>query len=236
MAHFPVEMALERDSDIPLGTQLSWKLRAAIASGTLRPGDRLPPVRDMAARAGVNVNTVRAVFARLAKQGVIVSEHGRGTFVSATPSSGAELGHLVERTAREARRNAVDPRELAAMLYARFDEPTAVGADEADPGERRALRAEIEALEHDLAELEPQFAGQRGESRGSGPGARLVSARELEAIRDELAARVADCRRQLREARARARAEEPQPAAPRREREPSPWPELLPVAPGRLAT
>src|SRR5436309_10265255 len=120
MAHSPFDLALERGSDVPLGTQLAWKLRAAVASGALGPGDRLPAVRELAAGAGVNVNTVRAVYARLASQGVVVSEHGRGTFVSGAGGGGPRLGELVERAARDARAHAVDPRELAAMLYARF--------------------------------------------------------------------------------------------------------------------
>src|SRR4051794_20640342 len=111
MAH---SMVVDRDSDVPLGTQLVWKLRGAIAAGALRPGDRLPAVREMASDAGVNVNTVRAVYARLAAQGLIVSEQGRGTFVSAGRQS--DLGELVERAAGEARRHGVDPRDLAAVL------------------------------------------------------------------------------------------------------------------------
>jgi GntR family transcriptional regulator len=142
MTHSPLDLSLERTSDVPLGTQLVWKLRAAIAGGALRPGDRLPPVRELAAMAGVNVNTVRAVYARLSKQGVIDSEHGRGTFVSRSTGSPADLGELIERTALDARRHHVDPRELAALLYARFDRPSAP-PPELDSGEveaRRALR------------------------------------------------------------------------------------------------
>src|SRR3954468_14171213 len=124
-----LDLKLDRASDVPLGTQLAWKLRGAIAAGVLRPGDRLPGVRDLAAEAGVNVNTVRAVYTRLAEQGVIVSEQGRGTFV-ASARGGTGLGELVERAALDARRHAVDPRDLAAMLYARFDEPA--GSPERD--------------------------------------------------------------------------------------------------------
>src|SRR3954452_1674324 len=122
MAH---SMTLDRQSDVPLGTQLAWKLRAAIAAGALRSGDRLPAVRELAAAAGVNVNTARAVYARLAEQGVIVSEHGRGTFVASVPGRGPGLAGLVERVARDAHTHGVDPRELAAFLYARFDSPPA---------------------------------------------------------------------------------------------------------------
>src|SRR3954449_11850096 len=102
-----MDLSVERGSDIPLGTQLTWKLRAAIASGALRPGDRLPAVRELASEAGVNVNTVRAVYSRLAAQGVLVSEQGRGTFVTAGGRRQADLGELVERAAGDAQRHGV---------------------------------------------------------------------------------------------------------------------------------
>src|SRR5436853_434733 len=60
--------SVDRDDDLPLATQLAWKLKALIAAGHLRPGARLPGVRDLAEMAGVNANTVRAVYARLDQQ------------------------------------------------------------------------------------------------------------------------------------------------------------------------
>jgi DNA-binding transcriptional regulator YhcF (GntR family) len=240
---------LDRSSDVPLGTQLAWQLRAAIAAGSLRPGDRLPGVRELAAEAAVNVNTVRAVYGRLAEQGAIVSEHGRGTFVRDGGAARGGVGELVERVAGEARRRRVDPRELAALLYARAE---AGGGDEAAGGaasaadeiaERRALRAEIEALEHQLATLEAPRATGAGaradeglpERLGAAVGARLVSARELAATRDALAERVSARRAELRGARAaaRRRALEP-PQRPRPEPD-SAWPELLAGAAGLRA-
>src|SRR3954467_13451749 len=99
MAQF--DFALERGSDIPLGTQLAWKLRAAIAAGSLRSGDRLPIARELATAAGVNVNTARAVYAGSVDQGVIVSEHGRGTFVAANAGRGACTADFVEHVSRD---------------------------------------------------------------------------------------------------------------------------------------
>src|SRR3954467_9694041 len=110
-----MDLSVERGSDVPVGTQLAWKLRGAIASGSLRPGDRLPAVRELATAAGVNVNTARAVYARLAEQGVIVSEHGRGTFVARDVTDQTELRRLAQHAASEARTHGVDPRELAAL-------------------------------------------------------------------------------------------------------------------------
>src|SRR4051794_27294245 len=106
MAH--LDLTVDRASDVPLGTQLAWKLRGAIATGRLHAGDRLPGVRELANTAGVNVNTARAVYARLVEQGAIVSEHGRGTFVAAQPAGQAELTGLAQRAAGEARRLGLD--------------------------------------------------------------------------------------------------------------------------------
>jgi DNA-binding transcriptional regulator YhcF (GntR family) len=220
-------MTLDRESDVPLGTQLAWKLRGAIAAGALRPGDRLPAVRELAAEAGVNVNTVRAVYSRLAAQGVIVSEQGRGTFVTGGGRRESDLGELVERAAGDAQRHGVDPRDLAAVLYARFDAPVATAEPpqvDAEGERRRALRAEIEALEHELAELEP-LSGANPQSPTAERGARLVSARELEATRDALADRVTELRRERRTSR--------RPPVPD-VRSRSAWPELLPLSPARV--
>jgi DNA-binding transcriptional regulator YhcF (GntR family) len=75
------KLRVDRASEIPIGTQLSWTLERLIGSGTLRPGEQLPSVRQLAVAAGVNVNTIRSVYARLEERGLLDSEHGRGTFV-----------------------------------------------------------------------------------------------------------------------------------------------------------
>ena len=79
--HAATQFTLDRESGVPLGVQLAQKLAGAISGGELRPGDQLPSVRQMATLAGVNVNTVRTVYARLEQQALLSSEHGRGTFV-----------------------------------------------------------------------------------------------------------------------------------------------------------
>jgi DNA-binding transcriptional regulator YhcF (GntR family) len=91
MTH-PLEARVDRASGVPLGTQLAGQIRDGVADGSLRGGDRLPSVRELAEGAGVNVNTVRAVYARLESEGLVRSEHGRGTFVaSAEAPSRQEL-------------------------------------------------------------------------------------------------------------------------------------------------
>lgn len=82
------QFPLDRASSVPLGVQLAEKLTALIRRGDLSPGGQLPSVRQMAALAGVNVNTVRTVYGRLEQQGLLISEHGRGTFVRGAEAAG----------------------------------------------------------------------------------------------------------------------------------------------------
>src|SRR3977135_3354161 len=95
------DLTVDRDDDLPLATQLAWKLKALIASGHLGPGARLPGVRDLAEMAGGNTNTARAVSSPPAQPGRIRSEHGRGPFVAERTGEG-ELGRLAASAAAQA--------------------------------------------------------------------------------------------------------------------------------------
>jgi GntR family transcriptional regulator len=77
-----LDLSVDRSAEVPLGTQLASRIREAVREGALGSGDRLPSVRELAEAAGVNVNTARAVYARLESEGLVRSEHGRGTFVA----------------------------------------------------------------------------------------------------------------------------------------------------------
>src|ERR687897_128572 len=55
----------------PIYAQLERGLRAAIATGRLRPGDQLPTVRQLAVDLSVNANTVARVYAELERAGVL---------------------------------------------------------------------------------------------------------------------------------------------------------------------
>lgn len=70
----------------PIYAQLERGLRAAIASGRLRPGEQLPTVRQLAVDLQINANTVARVYTELERAGVIETRRGVGSFVSATPA------------------------------------------------------------------------------------------------------------------------------------------------------
>lgn len=62
--------------------QIEEELAEQIRTGHLKPGDRLPPERELAEQMGVSRMTVRQALGRLADRGLLSREQGRGTFVS----------------------------------------------------------------------------------------------------------------------------------------------------------
>ena len=68
----------------PIYAQLERGLRAAVATGRVRPGDQLPTVRQLAVELRINANTVARVYAELERAGVIETRRGVGSFVTAT--------------------------------------------------------------------------------------------------------------------------------------------------------
>ena len=79
-------VSIDQRDATPIYAQLERGLRAAIATGRLRPGDQLPTVRQLAVDLQVNANTVARVYLELERAGVIETRRGVGSFVSAPPS------------------------------------------------------------------------------------------------------------------------------------------------------
>jgi DNA-binding transcriptional regulator YhcF (GntR family) len=71
-------------SPVPIHDQLVAGLRGLIAAGRLAEGDELPPVRQLAADLGINLNTVARAYRELTDAGLLASTRGRGTVVIAT--------------------------------------------------------------------------------------------------------------------------------------------------------
>ncbi len=79
-------VSIDTSDATPIYAQLERGLRAAIATGRLRPGDQLPTVRQLAVELRVNANTVARVYSELERASVIETRRGVGSFVSATPT------------------------------------------------------------------------------------------------------------------------------------------------------
>ena len=84
-------MAWEFESGQPIYKQLIDHIRLDIASGSFKPGDRIPPVRELAAEAGVNPNTMQRALAELERDGLIYTNRTSGRYISEEGSVLKEL-------------------------------------------------------------------------------------------------------------------------------------------------
>ncbi len=84
---------LNRETPVDLHLQVGAEIRRAIADGEARPGERLPPARDLAAVLGVNTNTVLRALRGLRDEGLLEFRRGRGITVAGTP----ERSNVIEQ-------------------------------------------------------------------------------------------------------------------------------------------
>lgn len=75
-------MTWKLNSDRPIYAQIIERLQMQIISGFYSPGDRLPSVRELAAQAGVNPNTMQKAFAELERSSLIVTQRTSGRTVT----------------------------------------------------------------------------------------------------------------------------------------------------------
>jgi GntR family transcriptional regulator len=96
-----IEFRVDRADGLPAYRQLVRQAREALRLGWLRPGDRLPTVREVVATSGVNPNTVLKAYRELEFAGLVEARQGAGTFVTGTLDSAppAELARLREQLA-----------------------------------------------------------------------------------------------------------------------------------------
>src|SRR4051794_24745673 len=80
---------LDKTSPVPLHDQVAAEIRRAIADGEARPGERLPPAKDLAAVLDVNTNTVLRALRQLRDEGLLDFRRGRSVTVAGTPEQGA---------------------------------------------------------------------------------------------------------------------------------------------------
>ncbi|MEV8533293.1 aminotransferase class I/II-fold pyridoxal phosphate-dependent enzyme [Streptomyces sp. NPDC051211] len=135
-------------------SEIAASVEAGVGSGELTPGALLPPMRELAARLGVNPNTVAAAYRTLRERGVIETDGRRGSRIRARPAStprGA-MGVAVPAGARDLSTGNPDPALLpsldgplaaAARRYALA--PTQYGQDPVVPELARLARAELTA-------------------------------------------------------------------------------------------
>ncbi len=105
-------------SALPVYAQLEQQFIAAIGRGELRRGEQLPSVRDVAARLGINPNTVNRAYAELERDGVVATKRGRGTFVASVRSASdlKRLAEIAERFVAHARSLGYEGSQIVASV------------------------------------------------------------------------------------------------------------------------
>lgn len=99
-------LSLDLASGVPPYEQLRARVAGLVAAGSLRPGERLPPVRHLAADLGIAPGTVQRAYRELEAAGVVVSQRRHGTRVADAPP-GAPSSPGGSASVREAARGLV---------------------------------------------------------------------------------------------------------------------------------
>jgi GntR family transcriptional regulator len=90
------DVKVDRADPTDLYAQVAGEIRRAIAEGEAKPGERLPPAKDLAAILGVNTNTVLRSLRLLRDEGLLEFRRGRGVSVAGTPERGAVIARARE--------------------------------------------------------------------------------------------------------------------------------------------
>ncbi|MBQ7817383.1 MAG: GntR family transcriptional regulator [Oscillospiraceae bacterium] len=80
----------------PIYAQICDGFREQICAGILRPGDKLPSVRELATQLTINPNTIQRAYRELEVQGWVESAAGKGSFVRGVPQNGGETQELLK--------------------------------------------------------------------------------------------------------------------------------------------
>jgi GntR family transcriptional regulator len=106
---------VDRDAPADLHEQVAAEIRRAIADGEAKPGERLPPAKDLAAILGVNTNTVLRALRELRDEGLLEFRRGRGITVAGTPERTAVVNQARDLV-RLARRHGYRLDELLRII------------------------------------------------------------------------------------------------------------------------
>jgi len=116
-----IEYHLDQRSGVATYLQIVQQTREALRLGVLGVGDQLPTVREVVAALAINPNTVAKAYRELEREGLVVAQQGRGTFVASTLVSPSleylqTLRRELEEWLREAERAGLDEESVRALI------------------------------------------------------------------------------------------------------------------------
>lgn len=119
---------IDPSSGTPIYRQIVDQVRQAVASGVLRPGDKLPSVRELAVELAVNPNTIAKAYQELEREGAIETPRGKGSFVADQPPQRSEaerlreFGETVDRLVAEAYRLQIPAEQVVQLIREKLTE------------------------------------------------------------------------------------------------------------------
>lgn len=118
-----MNLKLDFRSKIPIYIQIIDQIKHLIAVGELQPDDQLPTIRELAAALDVNFTTVARAYRLLDEEGLISTQHGRGTYILPLPEGltngdfrWEDLERLTRHFLNEAARLGYGPDELTGVF------------------------------------------------------------------------------------------------------------------------
>jgi len=124
---------LDTRSGVPIYRQIVQQVRREVMLGRLRPGERLPTVKEVVDSLAINPNTVVKAYGELEHEGLIVRRQGIGTFVAPSPptvpmAAPASLKHSLVRWVARAREAGLSSEEIRTLVAVALD-----GAEDEEP-------------------------------------------------------------------------------------------------------
>jgi GntR family transcriptional regulator len=126
-----VTFHLSAHSTTPAYVQIVQQVRQALLSGVLRPGDRLPTVKEVVAELAINPNTVLKAYRELEHEGLVEGRQGVGTFAlrrpnGPPPATQAALARGLARWVAKAQDAGLDASDMESLLHAAVQAATNV--------------------------------------------------------------------------------------------------------------
>jgi len=123
------DIVISQSDGRPMYLQIMEQIRQRIAVGDWLPGKEIPSIRELAVMLRVSVITVKRAYLELERDGIIVTQQGKGSMVAPDPGLGAklydqELTKHIDRVAQLGELLGLTPRELASRVREAADRMT----------------------------------------------------------------------------------------------------------------
>ena len=115
------DLIISKADGRPMYLQIMEQIKRRISVGDWKPGDEIPSIRQLAVGLRVSLITVKRAYLELEREGIIVTQHGKGSTVAAAPDLrprlyDEELAEHITQTARLGSLLGLSPEELAARV------------------------------------------------------------------------------------------------------------------------